>query len=173
MQYIIQKAEAADFPEIFELQHLAYLSEAQIYNDYTIQPLTQSVEEAAVDFQSGLVLKAVSNVDGRIIGSVRAHQVEGSMDSIQIGKLMVHPDFQNQGLGRHLLQAIEAEFAESTRQFELFTGAHSEKNITLYEKSGYSKYTPEPAAHTEPATNEYGFVYMRKPNPNFKTREQG
>jgi len=39
----ITRANKADFPEILRLQYAAYQSEAEIYDDYTIQPLTQTL----------------------------------------------------------------------------------------------------------------------------------
>jgi hypothetical protein len=41
----IKKAALEDLPGILELQKLAYLSEAKLLNDYTIQPLMQTLEE--------------------------------------------------------------------------------------------------------------------------------
>ena len=38
----IKRAVLADAAEILSLQRLAYRSEAEIYNDYNIEPLTQS-----------------------------------------------------------------------------------------------------------------------------------
>ena len=49
------------------------------------------------------MLKAVLN-NGMTIGSVRVTEKE---DSVYIGKLMVLPDYQNQGVGKRLLQTIE------------------------------------------------------------------
>ena len=66
----ITQAEIADAPEILELQKLAYQSEAAIYDDYRIPPLTESLEEIRREFADHTLLKAVE--DGKIIGSVRA-----------------------------------------------------------------------------------------------------
>jgi 2-aminoadipate transaminase len=41
----IDRATVEDAKEILDLQKLAYQSEAEIYNDYTIPPLTQTLEE--------------------------------------------------------------------------------------------------------------------------------
>jgi len=94
-------------------------------------------------------LKAV--LDGEIIGSVRAY-ADG--DTVYIGKLMVHPDRQGKGLGKCLLTAIERKLHR--KRFELFTSNRSERNLRLYEKSGYKRFREE--------TNEAGitFVYMEK-----------
>ncbi len=66
---IIQKADISDAAQILSLQKLAYQSEAEIYNDCKIPPLTQTLEEVESKFTDHIFLKAVE--DGRIIGSVR------------------------------------------------------------------------------------------------------
>ncbi|MBN1313183.1 MAG: GNAT family N-acetyltransferase [Anaerolineae bacterium] len=129
---LIEAADIEDAQVILDLQKLAYRSEAAITSDYTIPPLVQSLEEIEQDFREQVVLKAA--IDGRrIIGSVRGYIKEGTC---YIGRLIVHPDFQNQGIGTQLMRAIEGHFAEADR-YELFTGQQSERNIYLYQKLGY------------------------------------
>ncbi|OLN21193.1 GNAT family N-acetyltransferase [Domibacillus antri] len=146
----IEQATIKDAEEILSLQKLAYVSEAEIYNDYTIHPLTQTLEESKQSFESSLVLKYVE--DGNIIGSVRAFEKEGIC---YIGKLMVHPDHQNKGIGRRLMQEIESRFPGAV--YELFTGSKSVKNISLYEKLGYKGFKQEKLP-----VEDTVFLYMRK-----------
>jgi GNAT superfamily N-acetyltransferase len=127
----ITQAAPADAEEILDLQKLAYQSEAAIYQDYTIAPLTQTSAEIAAEFHTRHFLKAVA--DGCIRGSVRAHQEQGTC---YIGRLIVHPAYQNQGLGAKLMDEIEGCFPEA-RRYELFTGYLSERNLDLYRKLGY------------------------------------
>jgi len=127
----ITRATVGDAAEILALQKLAYVSEAQIYDDYDIPPLAQTLEEITAEFERSVVLKLVS--DDRIIGSVRARETGGI---VEIGRLIVHPDNQGQGWGRRLLAAMEAEFPRAAC-FELFTGDRSERNLHLYRSSGY------------------------------------
>jgi GNAT superfamily N-acetyltransferase len=134
---IVEQANVEDVEEILALQKLAYQSEAAIYNDYTIPPLTQTLEEIEADFAKQVFLKVV--VDGRIVGSVRAHVREGTCF---VGRLIVHPDFQNRGIGTMLLNGIEEVFYDAER-FELFTGSRSEKNLYLYQKLGYQMFRGE------------------------------
>ena len=112
----IGAAQVSVAEEILRLQRIAYRSEAELYNDYSIPPLTQTVEDMEADFRRHLILKA--EVDGRIVGSVRGYQSEGSCF---IGRLIVHPDFQRRGIGTRLMNEIESHFRDSAR-FELFTG---------------------------------------------------
>jgi phosphoribosylanthranilate isomerase/ribosomal protein S18 acetylase RimI-like enzyme len=130
----IEPAGAVDAAEILALQKLAYQSEAELYQDYSIAPLVQTQAEIESEFGGKRFLKAVLN--GRIVGSVRAELRNGTC---RIGGLIVHPDCQNRGIGGRLLQAAETSFPEA-RRFELFTGDRSERNLHLYQKAGYREF---------------------------------
>ncbi len=147
---IIKPATISDAEEILSLQKLAYQSEAGIYNDFNIPPLNQSLEEIKDEFDNKTFLKAV--VDGKIIGSVRAFVEQGTC---YIGKLIVHPDFQNQGTGTKMMNEIE-KFFNKAKRFELFTGYKSKRNIHLYQKLGYKIF------RTEKITDNLEFVYLEK-----------
>ena len=147
---VIEQAQTSDAPVILALQKLAYLSEAEIWQDYTIPPLTQTLEEIEREFQSRTVLKVI--LDGKIIGSVRAHLQEGTC---YIGRLIVHPDFQNQGIGAKLLREIEGRFAQA-RRYELFTGEKSERNLYFYQKWGYRIF------RKEELTDKVTLVFLEK-----------
>jgi GNAT superfamily N-acetyltransferase len=128
---IIEQASVSDAGELLALQKLAYQSEAEIYDDFSIPPLVQTLEGLEEDFKNNLFLKAV--MEGRIIGSVRANAREGTC---YIGRLIVHPDSQNRGIGTQLMNEIEEVF-KACQRFELFTGDKSEKNLHLYQRCGY------------------------------------
>ena len=83
---------------------------------------------------------AVAELDGQIVGSVRAYDQESTC---YIGRLIVHPNRQNRGLGTDLLQHIEAAFPQAVR-FELFTGHLSARNLYLYRKLGYTEFGRQP-----------------------------
>lgn len=153
---IIERAMVGDAGSILSLQKLAYRSEAKIYNDFTIPPLTQTLEEIKKDFESQVFLKAVA--DGRIIGSVRAFVKEGTC---YVGRLIVHLDFQNRGIGTRLMGRIEEVFKEAQR-FEIFTGHKSERNLHLYEKLGYQRFK------TVKANEKLTIVFLEKHNPGQK-----
>jgi ribosomal protein S18 acetylase RimI-like enzyme len=133
----IQRATVADAREILILQKLAYQSEAELYDAYDIPPLTQTLAEMEADLERQHALKLVHG--RQIIGSVRAYEQEGTCC---IGRLIVHPDYQNRGLGTRLMQAIEAAFPAADR-YELFTGHESERNLYLYGKLGYREFKRE------------------------------
>ncbi|MPN37512.1 hypothetical protein SDC9_185031 [bioreactor metagenome] len=136
-QVEIFRATSEDAIEILELQKLAYQSEAQIYNDWTLPPLLQTIEEIRCEYNTHLFLKAVNK--NSIIGSVRT-RVLG--DTCYIGKLIVHPNWQNQGLGTRLMAEVEIMNPDAIR-FELFTGSLSIRNLSLYQKLGYREFRRE------------------------------
>ena len=119
-----------------QLQYTAYRSVAQLYNNYAIHPLTQTLDEVIAEYNKGVILKAID--DGEIIGSVRAH-ADG--DTVFIGKLMIHPDHQGKGLGRRLLFSIEA--AIHSKRYELFAGSKIERTLCIYERAGYKRFREE------------------------------
>ncbi|MDP5275781.1 GNAT family N-acetyltransferase [Chengkuizengella axinellae] len=130
---MIKKVEFNDLKEILQLQKLAYQSEAFLYNDFTIPPLMETIEEITQQYNRHTIFKAEQN--GKIIGSIRGYKIDNTG---YIGRIIVQPDHQNQGIGTRLIQEIEQHFKTCNR-FELFTGHKSFKNIYLYEKLGYKK----------------------------------
>lgn len=146
----ILRAEITDAEEILELQKLAYQSEAAIYCDWSIPPLAQTLDEIEKEFAETIFLKVCDS--GRLIGSVRASDHNGTCE---IGRLIVHPDFQHKGIGTQLMSAIEAEFPNEKR-FELFTGSRSAGNIRLYERLGYRIF------RTERLSPRIELVFMEK-----------
>jgi GNAT superfamily N-acetyltransferase len=128
----IGDAASADAEAILALQKLAYQSEARLYNDWSLAPLTQSLESLLEEFTHSIVLRAT--LGERLVGSVRARR---NGDTCCIGRLIVHPELQGQGIGSQLLRSIEAKFKDVSK-FELFTGSRSEANIHLYQRHGYA-----------------------------------
>lgn len=147
---IIEKAEQKDLQIILDLQYLAYQSEARLFHNPDIPPLTQTLAQVESEYEKGIVLKAVDE-NNEIIGSVRAYFDEGT---VYIGKLMVHPEMQGQGIGTQLLLAMENEFPK--QRYELFTSSKSKKNMELYEKLGYKIFSKKQI------DDELEFVYFEK-----------
>lgn len=148
--YRIVKADFKDLEEILKLQYLAYQSEAALFGNKDIPPLTQTLDEVIEEYNNGIVLKLIDEEE-KIIGSVRANVNEGT---VYIGKLMVHPDYRRKGFGKKLLTTIEDFFTEE--RFELFTSTRSKDNIRLYSSVGYKEFKKEKV------DDELVFVYMEK-----------
>ena len=147
---IIIKAERQDLQDILDLQYLAYQSEAKLFDSQDIPPLKQTLSDVENEYQKGIILKALDE-NHAIIGSVRAFRDNGT---VYIGKLMVHPSKQRQGIGTKLLLEMEKQYLR--QRYELFTSTRSEKNIALYKKLGYSIFDEKQV------TEELRFVYMEK-----------
>lgn len=130
----IARAAAEDAAALHELQRLAYRSEAELYDDWTIPPLHEPLAATARALAESLVLKAT--LAGRLIGSVRG-RIEGG--TCHVGRLIVHPEWQGRGLGTRVMQALEAA-TSSVRRYELFTGERSGRNLRLYAKLGYREF---------------------------------
>lgn len=129
-EVVILQAIPEDASRILSLQHLAFQSEAALYDDYSIPPLMETLEQLEAQFRDHVVLKAES--DGVIVGSVRG-RMTGS--SCYIGRLMVHPDYRGRGIGKKLM--LEIERRSGAERFELFTGERSTVNLNLYGTLGY------------------------------------
>jgi len=155
----IEKASIEDAEEILTLQKLSYRIEGKRYNDFTLPPLMQTLEEIKSDFEKQTVLKI--SVDGKIIGSVRAYMEDGTCF---IGRLIVHPDLHNAGIGTKLMDAIEKLFS-SAKRFELFTGHKSKPALHIYDKLGYQKFkNKELSSHT--------LVFLEKPVLSSRTKNR-
>ncbi len=154
----IEPARPGDAAEILALQKLAYRSEAELHGDFTIPPMTQTLAEIRADFERLQFLKAV--VDGRIVGSVRASAPDGTC---YIGRLIVHPDWQNRGIGRRLMEAVEARFIRA-RRYELFTSERSTRNLYLYRKLGYIPF------RQERQSERVNLVYLEKVSQEWQGR---
>ena len=56
----------------------AYLSEAEIYNDFSIPPLIQTLKEIRQEFSQQVFLNALE--EEKIVGSVRAYLEKGTLE---------------------------------------------------------------------------------------------
>jgi len=134
---LIEQADIDDAEAILELQKLAFREQALIYGDFALPALTESPEQIKADFSQKLFLKV--QLGGKIAGAVRAF-LDGQTCFVE--RLVVAPEFQNQGIGTGLMFELERIFSEASR-FELFTGHKSEKNLHLYGRLGYSEFRRE------------------------------
>ncbi|MFJ2114833.1 MULTISPECIES: GNAT family N-acetyltransferase [unclassified Streptomyces] len=142
MSVTISAASAQDAEQILKLQYLCYQNEAELYGDYSIEPLTQTLDDLRAELDRGHGL--VARLGDEIVASVR-----GSVDAsgtARIAKLIVHPRMRRHGLGGRLLDAIEDHFAAQpeARRFQLFTGRRSE-GLRLYRSRGYAPVATEEA----------------------------
>jgi ribosomal protein S18 acetylase RimI-like enzyme len=125
-----------DAERILKLQYLCYQSEAELYGDWAIEPLTQTLDSLRTELKERHVL--VARLGEEVVGSVRGWV---DADGIgRIGRLCVHPRMQRHGLGSRLLLGMERMLAEGdspARAYRLFTGHRSLGNLRLYQRLGY------------------------------------
>lgn len=135
----IQQATPEDLPEILHLQKLAFTEVALVMNNFNLPPLQQTLDDLSKEYESSIILKYLS-ADGKLVGSVR-----GYMDNdhiCHVGKLIVHPGYQNLGIGKALMYEIEKYFPICSK-FELFTGEETPNTLYLYKKVGYRVVSKE------------------------------
>ncbi|WP_137990464.1 GNAT family N-acetyltransferase [Streptomyces vilmorinianum] len=148
MSVTISAADEQDAEHILKLQYLCYQSEAELYGDYSIEPLTQTLDSLRAELAQGYGL--VARLGDEVVASVRGRVDEAG--TVHIAKLIVHPRMQRHGLGGRLLDAIESHFAAdesdaadatgpapTAKRFQLFTGHRSERNLRLYRSKGYEQ----------------------------------
>ncbi|MBW1604094.1 GNAT family N-acetyltransferase [Streptomyces sp. JJ66] len=154
MSVTISAATGPDTEQILKLQYLCYQSEAELYRDWSIEPLTQTLDALRAELDGGCVL--VARLGDEIVGSVR-----GTVDASGTGhidKLIVHPRLQRHGLGGRLLAALETRLAreQGAERFRLLTGHRSEGNLRLYRRCGYV------AAGTERVSSKLSVITLEK-----------
>lgn len=150
---LVRDVTPDDAGEILTLQRAAFASEALIYRDPDMPPLTQTLEELRAELAENLGCVVIR--DGRMLAAARA-RLDGEL--LLIGRIAVAPDLQGEGLGSRILEAVEERGRRAgAREAELFTGRLSEANIRLYERQGYRE--------TERAGGDSGAdeVFLRKP----------
>ena len=154
----ILPAEPGDLEAILALQKRAFHSEAVLYEDFDAPPMTQTLEQIREEASRRTILKLVEG--DAILGSARGH-CDPETRCGYLGRLVVEPGRQGQGLGTRLVRAIEALFPQAAR-WEIFTGARSDANIRLYRKLGYVPFKEVPAGPPGSAAARYNMVFMEK-----------
>ena len=99
----IELATIQDVPELQELQRKAFGPQCIELGWEDAPPMTESLEHAYEEFAQCTTLK-VKNEDGRIIGSIRGNVTDGSL---YMGRLMVLPEYRQQGIGKQLFREIQ------------------------------------------------------------------
>jgi tRNA (guanine37-N1)-methyltransferase len=132
----VRAVQPSDAGELLTLQRACWVQEQQANPGLEIDALTEGYDDVRAWIRDGTVL--VAHVAGRLVGAVRGRQHEPPENTVwDIGRLMVAPDCQGRGLGRMLLERIEAAAPPEVSDFELFTGAGSTRNQKMYRKAGY------------------------------------
>lgn len=146
----IVKATESDILELYRLQLLTFESEAEMIGCRLIPALMESEADYRGTFNQWHTYKMVDDA-GKIIGGIR-YQYDAGV--VEVGRLMVHPDYRQQGLARKLLGFVDEQCSQDRRV--LYTCTKSWINIKLYTKMGYK------AVREIQDDTELSFVYMEK-----------
>ena len=144
----LRPAREADAGELLVLQRACWMQEALDNDSLEVPALHEDL--AAVTTALATWGTWVLRRDGRLIGSVRARRHQSDWE---IGRLMVAADQSGQGLGRRLLEHIEAQAPADVTRLALFTGWRSYRNQRLYAAAGYTELTgDDPLQASQPIT---------------------
>lgn len=149
----IRPVTVADAGQVLTVQRAAFVTEALIYDDPDMGPLTQTLDEVAHELRDNL--GCVAQIGDRVVGAARA---VASGELLLVGRIAIAPDQQGEGLGSALLDAVESRGRDAgCRTAELFTGSLSAQNIELYERLGYRE------SERVPQDDGTAQIFMRKP----------
>lgn len=152
-----------DAGEVLTLQRAAYVTEAQLHADVDMPALVQSLDELRTELADPRCLAWGTRESGRLVAAVRVRLLDAH--TAQLGRLVVAPDRQGQGLGSALLAAAEQRLPSSVTSVRLFTGEHSAANLRLYARNGYAE------THRTPAAG-YDLVHLAKELTDERVVEQ-
>lgn len=131
----VRPAVPADAGELYTLQRACWLQELEANPGVEIPALRESLDDVRRGLGEWTVMVAREPSSGRLVGAVRGRvDSHGEWD---IGRVMVAPDLQGRGLGRALLELVEALAPAGVTTYVLFTGAGSTDNLRMYKKAGF------------------------------------
>ena len=104
----IVKATESDILELYRLQLLTFESEAEMIGCRLIPALMESEADYSGTFNQWHTYKMVDDA-GKIIGGIR-YQYDAGV--VEVGRLMVHPDYRQQGLARKLLGFVDEQCSQ-------------------------------------------------------------
>ncbi len=135
---VITPAQPSDAGELLTVQRAAFLSEARLNGTLELPPLTETLDELTASIENETVL--VARLRGRLVAAVR-----GAPEPEQrwyIGRLVVAPDLQRQGIGSLMMDWIEGIAPPETTAFRLIAGAGSIPTQGFYRRRGYVEVEP-------------------------------
>lgn len=137
---MLVRAKRSDIPKLVELVNLAYRSGQGWTNEATLvagDRITAEQLKAIIDMPVTILMMLKNE---QIIGCV---QIEHQYDYGYIGMLTTHPELQNQGIGKALLQAAEQylyeQFSVNTIKMSVLSARH--ELISFYQRQGYQLTT--------------------------------
>lgn len=122
-----------DIKEVIELLNSTEIGE--VYFGNNIEKIGFAVRR---EYEKNCILIA-RNVNNAIVGTL-IHDVKGAFGKYPyLHMLAVSPAFQNQGIGRNMLELYEKERLESDEKLFLLVAEWNEGAKRLYERIGYKE----------------------------------
>ncbi|WP_080834508.1 GNAT family N-acetyltransferase [Cohnella massiliensis] len=119
--------------ELWSLQLAAYRVEAAAIGVADLPPLLDTIASLR---GSGETFWGCRNEEGELVGAVSAKEAESV---VTICRVMVHPEYFRQGIGKRLLEHVLNLYADAGR-FELSVERRNGPAIGLYRKLGFVPY---------------------------------
>lgn len=129
----IRTAHREEAENIAGIIREAFATEAAIYGD--IPPLHETAQNVEATFDTG-DHTLLAELDGRPVGTIRGETAPDGR--LIVRRLAVLPEARRLGLGRALLEELEAAYPH-VDHFELFTGCRNSAALGLYRSLGYEK----------------------------------
>ncbi len=147
----LRLAQPADVGELLTLTHACWLGEVLTNRSFEIPAAHETGQSLLQSLNTWRtwVLRA-DDGDGRMVGTVRG-QLQGT--DWEIGRLAVAPDLRGRGIGRWLLEYIQAAAPSAATAYSLVTGEHSKQNVRMYRRAGF---------RVQPSSPELGTIALRK-----------
>ena len=125
----IRVANEQDFSSILQIQRQAFAQYEGTYK--TSGWTTETIEDLQRDAREKKIL--VAEWDGTMAGSVRFWTVGGVC---VIRLLSVSPNFQGRGIGKALIQGVEARVTDAHKLY-VCTMLRTTRNVTMFLSLGY------------------------------------
>lgn len=117
--------------QIWSLQHAAYRLEAYAVGVQHLPPLPDTFETLR---NSSEAFYGEVSPEGEILGTIA---VSGKKDeAVEITRLMVHPQYLRQGIGKSLLRFVIENYPD-TALFKVTAGTLNAPAVSLYEQQGF------------------------------------
>lgn len=145
--FVVRKAIAEDAPYIYAITKDVFKGyQEQVGISSTIAALNETVEDIIKDIETKEVFTALYN--GQVVGSVRIEVKEDK--TAYLSRFGVHLDFQNKGVGKILMNAVDNGMeALSVTSLSLHTASKMLSLVRFYYGRGF---------YIESTTNDKGYI---------------
>lgn len=134
----LRYATADDAGRLLVLQRCCWSQVAIQNNSLSVPALHESLDEVRAWIQDWQVLVAEQN--HRLVAAARGRSRGVKWE---VGRIMVAPDCEGQGLGRWILAQCEAITPRECTDCFLYTAPGNARGIGIYKRSGYQVQEPD------------------------------